>query len=107
MGAGAGCYIWARHQGRGIGRAGHHAATGISTNAQPSLTHNTQPLMTSPAYHQWEDLFTYHIEILFNCDRSDAQGIVEANQETVEQLFGHGLTPEAAAFEFSTMQRDF
>jgi hypothetical protein len=68
-------------------------------------THN-QP-HAHAVYVAWEDEFTHHIEIMLDCDRSDAQGVVEASEETVKQLFEQGFTPEDAAIEFSTMQRDF
>lgn len=46
---------------------------------------------------KFETDLAYEVEVLFDCDTSDAQGLIEANDELVTQLFDDGFTPLDAA----------
>lgn len=56
-----------------------------------------QQISTAPEFITWEDELTYQIELGLEVDRSDAQGIVMVQQETVAKAWADGLTPEEAA----------
>lgn len=53
--------------------------------------HQSQP------YHEWEGAVIDRIEELCDCTRSDAQGIVEAQEFYMAQSWAKGLNPEQTA----------
>lgn len=56
-----------------------------------------QPISTAPEFTAWEDEMTYQIELDLEVDRSDAEGIGMAQQETVAKAWAAGLDAKAAA----------
>ncbi|HEP8974311.1 TPA: hypothetical protein VDU83_006740 [Pseudomonas aeruginosa] len=56
-----------------------------------------RPISTAPEFIAWEDEMTYQIELGLEVDRSDAEGIGMAQQETVAKAWAAGLDAKAAA----------
>ena len=52
---------------------------------------------SNQAYHEWEDDVISHIEELCDCTRSDAQGIVMAQEYIMAQSWGDNMSAEQTA----------
>ncbi len=52
---------------------------------------------SNQAYHEWEDDVIRHIEELCDCTRSDAQGIVMAQEYIMAQSWGDNMSAEQTA----------
>lgn len=49
------------------------------------------------SYTDWETDLTHELQVLIECDNSDAQGLLMANEFYVSQAWGLGLDPKEAA----------